>query len=678
MRFASHFRPLLIGLLGAFLWTGPLVRADQDALSNVDPRFRSPRATVRTFLIAINQTEDDPRKIEEAAACLDLLGLSPERRRDGDRYALELEYILRSTNIPTFMISDDEKGSECEIGEGKEIKLKLRRMADGRWLFDSKTLLDLPRMRLFLWQKALGAGSAKDTADVPAAYRSPYALALTFMEAFKKRDLDAAAKCLDLSEIPDPAQAVIGRELVFKLKEILDRSIYIIFQDLPDSSVGIPIDALVHPEGRITVERQVAGKRKGEWLFSKASVRSLDRLYDVFESKPLVPELLASGSKPRLSELKYAPGLWLRHRVPGAFGRASYLTNTLSLAAYQIFGMFLLVVLTVPVYRLVVWPLKRLGRALVRWRGVVADESEIAGWVRPLGWLAAIAMLIEGILFLDLQLVAAGWVLACLVPAFRLVLALAAYRLIDPVLKFCAGPALTQAGATTFATMGYPVLSLVLKIVVVVCGLAAVLELFEFDIPTVLAGLGIGGLAFALAAQDTLKNFFGSVLLIADRTFRVGDLVRIGADEGVVESVGIRSTRIRGLDDALLTIPNSDLTTTHVTNYGARRFRRFQTQFTVKYGTPPDRVLAFRDGILERIRQDPRCLPEKFEVAAHDLGASGIEILVRVFLDVLDGHAELAARNDLVLDILRLADRLGIEPLSQPTLATAHDPAPGS
>ena len=75
---------------------------------------------------------------------------------------------------------------------------------------------------------------------------------------------------------------------------------------------------------------------------------------------------------------------------------------------------------------------------------------------------------------------------------------------------------------------------------------AALLNVFEFDVGTVLAGLGIGGLAFALAAQDTLKNFFGSLMLIADRTFRVGDLVQIGGNEGVVESVGLRTTRLRG------------------------------------------------------------------------------------------------------------------------------------
>jgi MscS family membrane protein len=245
-------------------------------------------------------------------------------------------------------------------------------------------------------------------------------------------------------------------------------------------------------------------------------------------------------------------------------------------------------------------------------------------------------------------------------PVYWFAAALAAYQLIDPLLKLVAGPALTQPGATTLAAMGYPVLSLVLKILVFALGVAGLLKLFEFDVGTVLAGLGIGGLAFALAAQDTLKNFFGSLMLIADRTFRVGDLVKIGANEGVVESVGLRTTRIRGLDDSLLTIPNSDLTTAHVTNFGARRFRRFRTHLTVPFGTPPDLLTEFRDGILGLIRQHPAARQEKYEVALNDLGETGLMILVQVFFDVLDGHAELIARDDLILEVLRLANRLGV------------------
>jgi MscS family membrane protein len=247
------------------------------------------------------------------------------------------------------------------------------------------------------------------------------------------------------------------------------------------------------------------------------------------------------------------------------------------------------------------------------------------------------------------------------------------YQLIDPILKLVAGPAVTQEGATTLVAMGYPVLSLVLKILVVACGLAAVLELFEFDVATVLAGLGIGGLAFALAAQDTLKNFFGSLMLIADRTFRVGDLVKIGENEGVVESVGLRTTRIRGLDDSLLTIPNSDLTTAHVTNFGARRYRRFLTRITVPYGTSPDRLIQFRDGILDLIRKHPGVRHGQYEVAVNDLGSSGVEILVQVFFDVPDRHAELMARDGLILELIRLGNQLGIAPLAVPKPSNSNE-----
>jgi MscS family membrane protein len=546
------------------------------------------------------------------------------------------------------------------IGEGKDIRLKLHRLPDGRWLFEGKTLQDLPKTRLLLWERALAAGQGKDAVEVPSEFRSPYATFRTYVEALKKGDLEKAAECLDLSDVPDPARRIVGSQMAFKLKEVLDRNLFVIFQDIPDTSVGLPLEAVVHREGRITTERQATGKRKGQWLFNRATVRSVDRLYDEFESKPLVPELVATGRAAGGPGFRHTPGLWIRHRVPDGLRSRIGGSGPWSLAAYQLVGMVLLVLLVVPVYRLVVRPITLLLRSLMSWRQVPTDDREIRSWARPIGWLAVSGMLVGGLTILDLRMEAVGSLLAVLVPAYWLAAALAAYQLIDPILKLVAGPALTQQGATTLAVMGYPVLSLVFKILVVACGLAALLNLFEFDVGTVIAGLGIGGLAFALAAQDTLKNFFGSLMLIADRTFRIGDLVQIGGNEGVVESVGLRTTRIRGLDDSLQTIPNADLTTAHVTNFGARRHRRFRTLITVPYGTPPDILVEFRDGIQGLIRQHPGVRQEKYEVALNDLGSSGVEILLQAFFDVPDGHAELIGRDRLILEIVRLADRLGI------------------
>ena len=118
----------------------------------------------------------------------------------------------------------------------------------------------------------------------------------------------------------------------------------------------------------------------------------------------------------------------------------------------------------------------------------------------------------------------------------------------------------------------------------------------------ILTGLGIGGLAFALAAKDTLSNLFGSLTVLIDKPFRIGDWVNIGGIEGIIEEVGLRSTRIRTFYDSLITVPNGTLTNVHVDNYGQRRSRRLNTKIGVQYDTPPERLEAFCEGIRELIR----------------------------------------------------------------------------
>ncbi len=93
----------------------------------------------------MNASEDDPHRLDEAIACFDLSGISPERRRGG-RFAFQLEFVLRSTNISTTLITDLTEGTDCEIGENIDIRIRLHWMPDGRWLFESKTLEALPKI----------------------------------------------------------------------------------------------------------------------------------------------------------------------------------------------------------------------------------------------------------------------------------------------------------------------------------------------------------------------------------------------------------------------------------------------------------------------------------------------------------------------------------------------------
>lgn len=126
--------------------------------------------------------------------------------------------------------------------------------------------------------------------------------------------------------------------------------------------------------------------------------------------------------------------------------------------------------------------------------------------------------------------------------------------------------------------------------VVIIVALFIADSLSEKPITTVIAGLGVGGLAVALAAQDTLKNFFGSLVIMADKPFQIGDRVEIEGHDGPVEEVGFRSTKIRTLEGHLVTIPNSEVANRLVRNIGQRPYIRRVANITITYDTPPEKV----------------------------------------------------------------------------------------
>ncbi|HUP42395.1 MAG TPA: mechanosensitive ion channel family protein, partial [Thermoanaerobaculia bacterium] len=205
-----------------------------------------------------------------------------------------------------------------------------------------------------------------------------------------------------------------------------------------------------------------------------------------------------------------------------------------------------------------------------------------------------------------------------------------------------------------------------LKVFIAAFGLVFVADTLDIEVSSLLAGLGLGGLAVALAAQDTVKNLFGSLTVLVDRPFSVGDWVVVGDHEGTVEEVGFRSIRIRTFYNSLITLPNSNLISSAVDNYGARRFRRWSTKLGIAYDTPPERIEAFCEGLRELVRRHPTTRKDIFHVYLNAFGESALEVLLYVFFEEPDWGAELAARHRLALDVLRLADTLGVE-LAFPT-----------
>jgi len=182
-----------------------------------------------------------------------------------------------------------------------------------------------------------------------------------------------------------------------------------------------------------------------------------------------------------------------------------------------------------------------------------------------------------------------------------------------------------------------------------------------YSISGLLASLGIGGLAVALAAKDTLSNIFGSLMLILDRPFHIGDWVKAGGMEGVVEEVGFRSTKIRTFAKTLITVPNSSLANMEIDNFSRMPKRRIKLSIGVTYETKPAQMRQAVEAIRSLLRQHPAIDQDFFLVNFTDFGASSLDIMVYCFTSTTVWGEYLDAREDLCLKIMTALEGLGLE-----------------
>ncbi len=641
-----------------------------------DDKYRSPRATVRTLFMAVTVSQVYPQRVQDAADCLDLSGLSDEQRQNAGVLASDLEAILRSRDVDTERIADKVEGDVYVIPDGQGQKIAMHRTAVGRWLFAPETVAAVPRYYAEVQKKLQEKNREAASLNVSPAYASPRATVYTLYLGFRRQDYNRILGCLDLGGIPTVARQEVGAQLANKLRQILVRYRLPILQEFPDSNYSEPYVWLSQPEGLIELVRLPAGDRKGEWVFSPESVRSIEKLYSSFEDKPYLPEMVSEGVSSPLPQFSGEPELWLRDRLPSWLRTGLLTTRHVDLELYELLGFVVVPVLAFGVYRAATRLLEVVLRWLLARRGWGLPRHALRGRLRATGRFAGALLVRWGVLVLGPNKVLLVPLLVVLNPLVWLLGTWALFRLIDLATDVMEAHPHGERGRPELTQMLWPVGSLAIKIGLFLATTFHLMALFSWDVSAVLTGLGIGGLAVALGAQDSLKNLFGSFTLIADRPFVVGDIVKIGEhDLGVVEVVGLRSTRIRTTENALLIVPNSNLTTMNITNFGHRRYRRYQTRIHVAYSTPPEQLAAFREGLRRVIQKQPRTRKNHFEVAVHDLAASAIEFLVSVHFEVADRHEELAARDGLILDVLRLAEELNIS-LAYPTQTVHLVPPP--
>jgi MscS family membrane protein len=193
--------------------------------------------------------------------------------------------------------------------------------------------------------------------------------------------------------------------------------------------------------------------------------------------------------------------------------------------------------------------------------------------------------------------------------------------------------------------------------------LAAIMTIqnLGYSISGLLASLGIGGLAVALAAKDTLSNIFGSLMILLDRPFHVGDWVKAGDLEGIVEEVGFRSTKIRTFAKTQITVPNNVIANLAVDNMSRRPRRRIKLSIGVTYESSPEQIRKAVEGIRVMLGNHPSIDQEFFLVNFTDFGASSLDILVYCFTKTTVWEEYLEARQDVCLKIMELLDGLGLE-----------------
>lgn len=195
-----------------------------------------------------------------------------------------------------------------------------------------------------------------------------------------------------------------------------------------------------------------------------------------------------------------------------------------------------------------------------------------------------------------------------------------------------------------------------LKVVLVVLAGIIVLAQLGVSVASLIAGLGIGGLALALAAQKTVENLFGTMSIAIDQPLREGDFVKAGAHLGTVEAIGLRSTRIRTLDRTLVTVPNGELADQRVESYSARDRMRLACTLGVVYGTRADALRTVLAELEAALRAHPLTWPDAVVVRFVGFGASSLDIEVMAWFQTADWNEFTAVRQELLMQFMQIVE----------------------
>jgi len=492
------------------------------------------------------------------------------------------------------------------------------------------------------WASAFTAAAQTPAASGPQVITPqrdvPRATMRGYLEACRAGDHVHAAEYLDLRVMP---RATRGPVLARQLKTVLDRTLWVDLDQLSDVPEGDRQDGLpAHrdlvgmirtSQGQVPIllERLASEGGQMSWKVASATVAQIPALHEEF-------------GVGRLGE--YLPPVFFQ-------------LHFLEIQLWQWLALLVIIGLATA--------LSWAGAAVFMrlWRPVSARSRLAAGdWVRdlavgPLRLLIAVALFSTATFSLGLAvpvqmffaavqktlaIVAVTWLLVRLIAvAARTVEERLAVR--DPALAVSVVPLGQRA----------------VQALVIALAVLAVLQNLGINVTGIIAGLGIGGLAVALAAQKTVENLFGGVTLIADQPVRVGDFCRFGDKIGTVEHVGLRSTRIRTLDRTLVTVPNGAFAAMQLENFGKRDRIWFHTKLGLRYETTSDQLRYVLVELKKLLVSHPKVHPDPARPRFVALGNYSLDIEIFAYILTSDYDEFLAVQEDLLLRIMDLIQASG-------------------
>ena len=487
------------------------------------------------------------------------------------------------------------------------------------------------------------APTASDEPDEPdepkVAADSPRASMRTFLELSRAGDYEGAAGFLELPR----DRTGDGPELARRLEAVLDRRLPLELASLSPLSLGDRDDDLarnVEEVGTIELDDGTAEpvtlvrrfRPEPRWVFSRATVARIDDWYAQLENYWLLASL-----PPALLE----PG-------PRGVPWWQWIAVPILVAVAGVGG----------------WLVARVGRVLVARLLPQRDRGLLGLLVRPFAVAWALGIIWVSLPILGLHSRVEGFVLTSVRTSFLVVV----FWVLTSLLDLLCGLVMRSAwaGMHSSAASLVPLARRLVKALLVAIAAVAVLADLGYPVASMIAGLGIGGLVVALAAQKTVENLFGAFAIGTDQPFREGDYVRIEGAEGTVEAIGLRSTRIRTLDRTLVTVPNGKLADMRIESLSARDRMRVACTLSLVRDTTPAQLRAVLEGCEARLRGHPKIWPDSVIVRLSALGAASLDIEVMAWFVTTDANELGAIQQEVLLGFLEVIQATGTA-LAYPT-----------